>query len=140
MTTGERAPSGEDPIEARELADLIVRTALEKKATEPLVLEVGDLVGYAEYFVIVSGRNPRQVKAIADEVRQVLKHEHGLMPVGIEGTETGKWVLVDYDDVVLHVFLEGTREFYDLENLWSEAPRLPVPEVEIAAAPRFPLP
>jgi ribosome-associated protein len=140
MTLGERAPSGEDPIEARELADLIVRTALEKKASEPLVLEVGDLVGYAEYFVIVSGRNPRQVKAIADEVRQVLKHEHGLMPVGIEGTETGKWVLVDYDDVVLHVFLEGTREFYDLENLWAEAPRLPVPEVDVAAAPRFPLP
>jgi ribosome-associated protein len=73
-------------------------------------------------------------------VRQVLKHEHGLMPVGIEGTETGKWVLVDYDDVVLHVFLEGTREFYDLENLWAEAPRLPVPEVDVAAAPRFPLP
>lgn len=92
------------------------------------MLEVGDLVGYAEIFVIVSARNPRQVRAIAEGVRTALKHDHNIHAIGIEGQETGKWVLVDYDDVVLHVFLEGTRSFYDLEGLWAEAPRLPVPE------------
>jgi ribosome-associated protein len=127
---GGHIPAQEAPIEARELADVVVRAALEKKALDPMVLEVGEMVGYAEYFVIVSARNPRQAKAIAEEVRQVLKHELGLMPVGMEGTETGKWVLLDYDDVVLHVFLEGTRSFYDLETLWSDAPRMPVPEVD----------
>lgn len=130
MTAGARppAPRLEVPIEPRELAETILRIALEKKASEPVIMEVGELVGYADYFVIVSAKNPRQVKAIADDVRAVLKKDQNLIPVGTEGTETGKWVLVDYDDVVLHVFLEGTRGYYDLESLWAHAPRLPIPE------------
>lgn len=67
------------------------------------------------------------MRAIADEVRRTMKHEHGLLPVGMEGTEAGKWVLVDYDDAVLHIFLEGARAFYDLEGLWDEAPREALP-------------
>lgn len=118
----------EVPIHPNELAELILRNALDKKAQDPVMLEVGDLVGYAEVFVIVSARNPRQVRAIAEGVRTALKNEQHIQPVGIEGLESSKWVLVDYDDVVLHVFLEGTRSFYDLEGLWAEAPRLPVPE------------
>ncbi len=132
----------EVPIDARELVDLIVQTALDRKATDPAVLAVADLVGYADYFVIVSARNARQVRAIADAVRQELKNEHEMFPVGVEGMESCKWVLVDYDDVVLHVFQEGTRAFYDLEGLWSEAPRMPVPEVEQSRpeVPQFTLP
>jgi ribosome-associated protein len=105
----------------------MLRIALDMKASDPVLMDVGDLVGYTEIFVLVSARNPRQVRAIAEQIRTTLKREHKLMPVGIEGLETGKWVLVDYDDVVLHIFVEGTRSFYDLESLWSDAPRLPVP-------------
>lgn len=131
------------PIEAKELADLILELALDKKASDPVVLAVADVVGYADYFVIVSARSPRQVRAIADGVRHTLKHEHELLPVGVEGAATGKWVLVDFDDVVLHVFQEGSRAFYDLEGLWSDAPRMPVPEqpvVEDDDVPLFTLP
>ena len=117
-------------IEARELAELVLETALDKKAFDPAMLAVADLVGYADYFVVVSARNPRQVRAIADAVRKTLKSDHGQLPVGVEGMEACKWVLVDYDDVVLHVFQEGSRAFYDIEGLWSDAPRLPVPQAE----------
>lgn len=117
-------------LEARALAELVLATALEKKAIDPLILDVADLVGYADYFVVVSAKNTRQVRAIAEEVRRHMKDEHGLFPKGVEGMSTSKWVLVDYDDVVLHVFHEGARVFYDLEGLWADAPRLPVPKVQ----------
>jgi len=119
----------EAPIDAKTLADTVLEAALDKKAFDPAMLAVAEVVGYADYFVIVSARNPRQVRAIADAVKQTLKHEHRLLPTGVEGMETGQWVLVDFDDVVLHVFHEGSRGFYDLEGLWTEAERLPVPEV-----------
>lgn len=122
-----RQPQEAD-IEAKALADVILATALDKKASDPAILAVTDLVGYADYFVVVSARSPRQVRAVATEVRQKLKHEHDLLPVGMEGLDSGKWVLIDYGDVVLHVFQEGSRAFYDLEGLWSDAERLPVPE------------
>ncbi len=123
-------PPREAPIDAKTLADAVLSAALDKKAFDPAMLEVVDAVGYADVFVIVSARNPRQVRAIADSVRQVLKHDHGLLPRGVEGMETGQWVLVDFDDVVLHVFQDGSRGFYDLEGLWADAPRLAVPEVD----------
>lgn len=119
----------EAPIDAKTLADTVLEAALDKKAFDPAMLAVADVVGYADYFVIVSARNPRQVRAIADAVKQSLKHDHALLPAGVEGMETGQWVLVDFDDVVLHVFHEGSRGFYDLEGLWADAERLPVPEV-----------
>ena len=129
-------------IDARELAQLVLDVALEKKALDPALLKVTDLVGYADYFVVVSARSARQVRAVADQVRRVLKDEHGQLPVGIEGMETCKWVLVDFDDVVLHVFQEGSRAFYDLEGLWADAPRLPVPEQtqDFADEPLFTMP
>jgi ribosome-associated protein len=111
--------------------------ALEKKALDPVILDVGELVGYTDYMVVVSARNPRQVRAIAEGVRQALKQEHALLPVGVEGTESARWVLVDYDDVVLHVFLEEARNFYDVEGLWSDAQKLPLPEGAALAEPDF---
>jgi ribosome-associated protein len=122
-------PSLEVPIESKQLADLVLAAALEKKAFEPTMLGVADVVGYADFFVIVSARNPRQVRAIAESVVSTLKQQHGILPSGKEGMETGRWVLVDYGDVVLHVFQEGTRTFYDLEGLYADAPRMPVPDV-----------
>lgn len=127
MEAGHR-PAQEDVIDSRELAEVVLEAALDKKASDPAILAVADLVGYADYFVIVSARNPRQVRAIAEAVRQTLKHDHDRLPVGVEGKGSGKWMLVDFGDVVLHVFHEGSRPFYDLEGLWSDAPRLPVPE------------
>lgn len=107
----------------------MLAAALDKKAFYPVMLEVTEAVGYADVFVIVSARNPRQVRAVADAVRQTLKHDHDLLPRGVEGTQTGQWVLVDYEDVVLHVFHEASRGFYDLEGLWADATRLEVPDV-----------
>lgn len=134
MTPGTHAPdstkdSMEAPIDSKQLADVILHAALEKKAFQPAILDVGEYVKYCDYFVIVSARNPRQVRAIADEVRHVLKKDLNLLPISVEGVAGGNWLLVDFDDVVLHVFQETARGFYDLEGLWSEAPRLPVPEV-----------
>lgn len=119
----------EAPIDSKQLADVILHAALEKKAFEPVILDVVELVKYCDYFVIVSARNPRQVRAIADEVRHVLKKDYSLLPISVEGAAGGNWLLVDFDDVVLHVFQESARVFYDLEGLWRDAPRLPVPEV-----------
>lgn len=118
----------EDPIDARTLAELITGLAMDKKALDPVILDVGDLVGYTDYMVVVSARNPRQVRAIADSVRLALKKDHNLLPVGVEGQEGSRWLLVDYDDVVLHVFHQDARNFYDVEGLWADAPRVPVPE------------
>lgn len=139
---GTQAPGLEDPIESQALAEAALAAALDKKAFDPAVLGVADLVGYADWFVLVSARNPRQVKAIAEGVKTALKEAHGLLPLGMEGLETCKWVLVDYGDVVVHVFQEGARSFYDLEGLWSDAPRLPVPQVagHEADEPLFSLP
>jgi ribosome-associated protein len=111
--------------------------ALDKKALDPVILDVGDLVGYTDYMVVVSARNPRQVRAIAESVRQDLKQQHAMLPVGVEGTESARWVLVDYDDVVLHVFLEEARNFYDVEGLWADAHKLPLPEGAAPAEPDF---
>lgn len=115
-------------IDPRTLAELLLKLALDMKATDPVVLEVGPTVGYTDYMVIVSARNPRLVRAIAEQIRVKVKQDHDLLPVGVEGLEAGTWVLVDYDDVVLHIFQEQTRAFYDVEALWSDAPRLPVPD------------
>ncbi len=137
-----RATRLEDPIESQDLAMAALKVALDKKATDPAILGVAEVVGYADWFVIVSARNPRQVGAIADGIRQTIKKDHDLLPLGVEGMEACRWVLVDYGDVVIHIFQEGTRGFYDLEGLWSEATRLEVPDVPVHPAdePLFSLP
>jgi ribosome silencing factor RsfS/YbeB/iojap len=86
------------------------------------------LVAYTDVFVIVSARNRRQVQAIAEEVRKAGKEKYGHLPNGIEGMEAARWVCVDFGSVVVHVFDEPLRGFYDLDGLWRDAPRLPTPE------------
>ena len=89
-----------------------------------VALDMRDLVGYTDFLVICTARNERQAKAIHDEVYQRLKHDDGLLPATVEGEGEARWVLIDYLDCVLHVFVPELRERYRLEVLWGEAPRL----------------
>jgi ribosome-associated protein len=109
------------------LAMQIVAAAQDKKAEDIVVLQLKGVTSYTDYLVICSGTSDRQVVAIADGVELSLKKQ-GVRTFSSEGHAEGQWVLLDYGDVVLHVFYHHLRDFYDLEGLWSEAQRIPVPE------------
>jgi ribosome-associated protein len=99
--------------------------AASAKTIEPtVVIEVGDLIHITDYFVISSGSNDRQVRAIAEEVERQVKGSGGSSPRAIEGLDDARWVLMDYGDFIVHVFNDEAREYYDLERLWSDAPRI----------------
>lgn len=115
------------PITSDELAELAGRTIAAHKSIAPVILKVKGLCGFADYFLISSGSSHRHVLALAQHLQEVLSRV-GLKPLGVEGLEDGNWVLLDYNDVVVHLFLQPLREFYDLEGLWAEAARLPVPD------------
>lgn len=106
---------------SRELAILAARASFNKKATDPKVLDLGNLIGITDYFVVCSASNDRQVKTIVDEVEMTLKGEVGVRPRAIEGLAGATWVLMDYGDIVVHVMSEEARVFYGLERLWSDA-------------------
>lgn len=99
--------------------------ALEKKALEPVLLDVRKLCSFCNYQLVVSGRSDRQVDAISDGISAGLR-EQGYTSIGKEGAKTGQWSLLDYGDFVIHVFLHTARETYDLEGLWNDAPRVPI--------------
>jgi len=101
---------------------------MDRKAMDLVILEVKDLSSFTDYFVICSGNSDRQVQAIATHAEEELGKE-GLHPLGIEGKREGRWVLLDYGEVVIHVFYHPVREFYDLESLWSGALQLELPAV-----------
>jgi ribosome-associated protein len=103
---------------------LCVRTLLEKKALDVVVLDVRSMSSFADFFIICSGSSNRQVNALAGYLEEALKR-HGVRPLGIEGSQQAeaRWVLVDCNDVIIHIFYQPWREFYDLEGLWLEAPR-----------------
>jgi ribosome-associated protein len=130
-----------DAIEPEALARRIAQLADSKGASDIVALDVHGLVGYTDYLVICTGRNERQAKAIYDEVRERLKKEDGLIPGSVEGEREAKWVLADYLDCVLHVFVPAARDYYRLETLWGEAPRLDLdltgaaPEGAVRSAP-----
>jgi ribosome-associated protein len=106
---------------------LCVNAALEKKARNIVILNVKKLSSIADYFIICSGGSDRQVQSIASAIEENLKKEKK-PPLGIEGDRIGKWILMDYGDVVIHVFYEPVRDFYDLERLWADVPRMEVAE------------
>jgi len=106
---------------------LCINASLEKKAKELVILNVKEISAFTDYFLIMSGTSDRQVRAIADAIQENLKLA-GIFPLGIEGEAAGQWILMDYDDVVIHIFLDTIRSFYDLERLWTEAPRMRVPD------------
>jgi ribosome-associated protein len=100
----------------------VCRLAADKKALDILAIDLRGVVGYTDFFVVCSGNTERQTKAIHDGVLEGVKREHSLTPRRVEGLTRGSWVLMDYLDVVVHVFTPATRDFYRLEQLWGEAP------------------
>ena len=110
------------PLSGEELARLAAEYADDKKAQDIVELDLRGVVGYTDYFVICTGASERQVKAIHDGIHLGLKDAHGLLPRRVEGLGESSWVLMDYLDVVVHVFTPQTRSFYRLEQLWGEAP------------------
>ena len=107
---------------SREQALIAARAADEKKATDIMVQEVGDLIGVTDYFVIATAANSRQVGAIIDEIEEALREQAQLKPIHREGTQDGTWSLLDYGSIVVHVFQPETRDYYRLEALWNDAP------------------
>jgi len=106
---------------------LCTRAALDKKALDLIVLDVAGLTSIADYLVICTGRSDRQVQSIAQAIEDALV-EDGTRPISIEGVRRGQWALLDCSDVIVHVFYQPVREFYDLERLWEHAPRVQLPE------------
>ena len=109
--------------ETRVAAEAAIEAALDKKALLPVLLEVGARASYTDFIGIVSGRSDRQVEAIAENVIRTLK-ARGWQLLGREGNGNGRWTLLDFGDIVLHVFFHPVREFYDIESLWIDAPRI----------------
>ena len=100
------------------------RAADAKSGEETVILAMGDLLGLTDAFVVTNGRNTRQVKTIVDEVERQVKLTSGRSPHCIEGLDDAFWVLMDYGDFLVHVFMDEARAFYDLEHLWTDAPRV----------------
>ena len=120
------APQGEGPSRPQSTEGLdgamrALSLALDKKALEPILLDVRQLCSFCNYQLVISGRSDRQVDAIADAIEFGLKQE-GLRPISTEGARTGQWALLDYGDFVVHVFLAEDREYYELERLWRDVP------------------
>lgn len=112
--------------EQEDIVVLAARAASEKKAAEIVALDLKGIASFTDHFLICSGSNPRQVQAIADSVEQALK-QHGRRPMHIEGYSAAEWILLDYGDLVVHVFNGTARRFYDLERLWRDAKRVALP-------------
>ena len=115
---------GGDLDQVRRWCAVAARAASAKKGEDTVILAVGPLLAITDAFVITSGTNDRQVRTIAEEVEGAVKAAGGPAPLRMEGLDDARWVLMDYGDFVVHVFLEETRRFYDLERLWADAPRL----------------
>lgn len=105
---------------------LAARAAIDKKAEQVRILDLTGVSSFTDYFVICSGASDRQSQTIADNVEFELR-THGVKPIAQEGYGEGRWILTDFGDVVMHVFQEGLRDYYDLENLWGDAPRVAIP-------------
>jgi ribosome-associated protein len=106
--------------------DLFIQAVLGKKAAHVVALDVRGITSIADVFIICSGRSNRQVVAIAEHIERQLR-KHKIKPLSVEGTAEGHWVLMDYGHVIVHVFFDSVRAFYDLEGLWSDARRIPIP-------------
>ena len=106
-----------------ELARLCVHSAVEKKAQDPIILDVRKICSFTDYFVIMSGRSTRHVQGLAEAIEAELRSKR-LSTTKAEGLQEGTWVLLDFNDVVVHIFYSESRKFYDIEGLWHDAPRI----------------
>lgn len=105
-----------------ELAAAVAAYAADRKALDLVQMDLREIIGYTDYFVVCTGRTDRQTKAIHDAIYTGMKSAHGLLPTRVEGLPQARWILIDYLDVVVHIFTPETREYYRLEQLWGEAP------------------
>jgi ribosome-associated protein len=119
MTTRKSAATIDD---VRRWAQVAAKAAADKKGDDTLILEVGSVLAITDSFVITSASNERLVRTIAEEVEAKVKEADGPGPIRIEGLDDARWVLLDYGDFVVHVFLTDVRKYYDLERLWADAP------------------
>lgn len=106
-----------------QLAHAIAQLSSDRKAIDLVELQVREVLGYTDYFVVATGNTERQVKAIHDGIHRGLKDEYGILPRRVEGLTESRWVLMDYLDVVVHIFTPDAREYYRLEQLWGEVPK-----------------
>ena len=111
-----------------EIVAAVSEYASDVKAEDLLTLDLREYISYTDYFVICTGRSDRQVKAIHDRVAEGMKHEHAMLPVRVDGASSAQWILMDYGDVVVHIFTREMRDYYQLERLWGEAPKLELAE------------
>ena len=109
-------------MKPEQLAETIAALAVDKKAAEIIELDVRGVLGYTDFFLVCSGNTARQVKAIHDGIHQALKDDHGILPRRVEGLREARWILMDYLDVVVHIFTPEARGFYRLESLWGQVP------------------
>lgn len=123
---------------SKEWALLAAEAASDKKATDIVAIDVAELLVVTDYFVICTANTNIQVRAVADAIEEKLRVDGGIKPIGREGLDEARWVLLDFADLVIHVFQPDEREFYRLEKLWSDAPRLPLPESVTGIAPGVP--
>jgi ribosome-associated protein len=126
-------------VNSRELAVIAAEAAGDKKADDIIAINVAELLVVTDYFVIATGNTNIQVRAIADEIEDQLRERAGAKPQGREGETEAKWVLLDYGDIVVHVFQPEERAFYRLEKLWGDAPRLALPVSVTGRAPLAPV-
>jgi ribosome-associated protein len=115
------------------IAATVAELAADRKALDIVQLDVRGMVSYADYFLICTGRSDRQVRAIHDAIHLGMKSALGLLPRRVEGVTESRWILLDYLDVVVHIFTPDTREYYRLEQLWGEAPALVVETAGLTA-------
>jgi ribosome-associated protein len=124
-------PAQEDStIDTQSIVRLAAEAALEKKATELTLLNVEGLTSFCDWFILCNGSNSRQIQAIAQGIVDHLKSQ-GVKPLGVEGMKQSKWILIDLGDILVHVFDETMRGYYDLDGLWVDAPRVPPAELGI---------
>jgi len=119
---------------AKETALLCINAALEKKPKDLIIMNIRQISSFADYYILMTGSSDREVQAISSIIRERMK-EKGVLPLNTEGATYGKWILLDYIDVVISIFHEPVRAFYDLERLWPDAPFMKIPDdtVKIAA-------
>lgn len=114
-------------LQTKARALLCAEYAIDKKALNLKILEIAPVSSLTDFLVVATGTSDRHVQAVAEAIRLGLKDDHGVQPLAVEGMDEGRWVLLDYGDIMVHVFQPTVRSFYDLEGLWSEATELVVP-------------
>ena len=123
MMNGGQAQRVPEALDPDALAEAIAAYAVDKKAIDPLELDLRGVLGYTDFFLVCSGNTERQTKSIHDGIHQGMKDDHGILPRRVEGAAEARWILMDYLDVVVHIFTPDARDYYRLEQLWGEAPR-----------------